>query len=152
MNGEIIVSLGKEQISVNKEIYIMLFGESVIHALALYEKSLAASRIPFKEFVELARKAEIPYTLFFAKKSFVQANIDRQNAIILAGVSKGTFSMNSRGSVELRDIKLIVKDLLRKQSLLKKHNEGAENNVVIGSLTRMRRSPLKEQAFHFRDL
>jgi len=40
----------------------------------------------------------------------------------LASVSKNTFSIGSRARVELRDVELIVKDLIRKQGLLRRHD------------------------------
>lgn len=44
----------------------------------------------------------------------------RKTEALLRDLSKRTFSLNSRNRVRLSDVKLIVKDLLRKQELLKK--------------------------------
>jgi hypothetical protein len=42
--------------------------------------------------------------------------------------------------VQLRDIELILKDLLRKQELLKKHDATLATNSIIGLLTKPGRS------------
>lgn len=48
--------------------------------------------------------------------------------------------MNSRYRVNLRDIELIVKDLLRKQELLKKNDETLTQNKIVDLLGRVGRS------------
>lgn len=123
----------------------MLFESSVLYGLKEYTNTLSKRTVSFAEFTHLARKADIPYALFFAPKNQVEENLKRKTDILLAGVTKDIFSMNSRGTVQLRDIELIVKDLLRKQSLLKKHDPHLPNNEIVSSLKGSRKS-VEEQA------
>ena len=137
-------------VEVDLDIYRSLFDNSVVHRLKKYDKSITQKSIPFADFVELSRKAEIPYTIFFAPKSFVDANIKRKNTALLQGITKRTFSINSRGSIEIRDIELIVKDILRKQGLLKTYKKVGDNKL-LDSLKYSRLS-LVEQAENIREI
>ncbi|MCF6745491.1 hypothetical protein E9529_14670 [Blastococcus sp. KM273128] len=103
-----------------------------------YERALETSRISFTDLVNLGRRAEIPYTLFFAPMDVVETQLKRKQDVLLQGVSKDTFSLNSRGTVRLADVELIVKDLLRKQKLLKKVDPDLPDNAFVGALRRSR--------------
>lgn len=59
---------------------------------------------------------------------------------LMSGLTKKTFSVNSRDKVELRDGELIVKDLLRKQQLLKSSDKTLEINRIAGILRNPGRS------------
>jgi hypothetical protein len=59
-----------------------------------------------------------------------------KNEKLMAGFTKTTFSMHSRHQVELRDIELIVKDLLRKQELLRRNDQSLTRNKVVGLLSK----------------
>jgi len=59
---------------------------------------------------------------------------------LLQGLTRDTFTVNSRSTVDLRDIELIVKDLLRKQELLKKHDGTLVKNPIVGRLRKPGRS------------
>lgn len=146
----IAVQLGGDSLRINEKTYKNLFDNSVVHGLTKYEQSIENKSIGFFDFVELARKADVPYTLFFAPKEFVDKNIKRKNDLLLQGVTKKTFSLNSRGTVELRDIELIIKDILRKQELLKTHNS-EKDNEVFGCLKRSS-LPLSKQADKLRSI
>lgn len=54
----------------------------------------------------------------------------------MAGMSKEAFSINSRSQVRLSDVELIVKDLLRKQALLKRLDDTLVDNTIVGCLKR----------------
>lgn len=60
--------------------------------------------------------------------------MEKKTAKLLAGVSRDTFSIGSRAKVELRDVELIVKDLIRKQQILRKHDSSLQPNTIIGLL------------------
>ncbi len=70
----------------------------------------------------------------------VQAQLDDKTRKLLAGVSKDSFSLNSRNKVQLRDIELIVKDLIRKQGVIKDLDDSLLPNRVIGRLRRSTRN------------
>jgi len=134
--GPITLRVDDGHVSLDRASFIALFESSVVHGYADYQKALDRSVIGFKEFVELARKAEIPYPLFFAPPEVVVAQLEDKTNKLLAGVSKGAFSLNSRNSVKLRDVELIIKDIIRKQSTIKDLDASLEPNRVIGCLRR----------------
>jgi hypothetical protein len=136
----IYVSLGGAHVPVERGVFTALLGDSVVSGRRPYSDALDSSAITFEMLVELARKAEIPYPLFFAPQAVVDVQIKKKLDKLLAGVSKDTFSMNSRSRVRLRDIELIVKDLLRKQETLKKLDDTLTRNAVVGSLKNSRGS------------
>lgn len=135
--GKIIdVTVGAEVVSIDRATFVALLNNSVVHSLVAYTKTLDRGHIAFRDLVELCRKAEVPYPLLFAPRSVVEEQLAAKTEKLLAGVSKSQYSMAARGSVELRDIELIVKDLLRKQELYKKHVVDLPVNPLVGSITR----------------
>jgi Zn-dependent peptidase ImmA (M78 family) len=56
--------------------------------------------------------------------------------VLLSGVSKNEFSLNSRGSLRVTDVELIIKDVLRKQQRLKELDPGLGANAIVGMLRR----------------
>ena len=126
----ISLRIGRDTVQIDIDIYRSLFDNSVVHRYKKYEDTLAKKSILFADLATLSRKADIPYALFFAPKAVVKKNVDRKNKELLQGVTKSTFSLNSRGSIELRDIELIVKDLLRKQGLLKTYKKVGDNKLL----------------------
>lgn len=152
-NDTIAVTLGKTKnqvIYIDRDNYRELFDNSIVYSLANYQQSLEKKRITFLEFVELARRADIPYTLFMAPGPFVKSQLKKKTDTLLAGSGKDIFSLNSRGSVELRDVELILKDILRKQTLPKKHINDPDNPLV-GVLKGSKLS-VSEQAAQIREL
>ncbi len=130
------VILESSRTLIDDAVFVGLFENSVVSGRAAYRQALMKNEISFSELIKLARKAEIPYTLFFAPYEMVQAQLRAKTDKLLQGVTKGTFALNSRQTVELRDIELIVKDLLRKQELLKKHDRTIPRNRIVGLLRR----------------
>ncbi|WP_139346537.1 ImmA/IrrE family metallo-endopeptidase [Sinomonas mesophila] len=70
----------------------------------------------------------------------MEAQIKAKTDKLLSGLTKETFSVNSRDRVNLREIELIVKDLLRKQELLKKNDKTLTPNRIVGLLGKVGRS------------
>ena len=134
------VSCGRSTIAIERETFKALIDESWQRDAREYVDALERSRIRFTVLVQLARKAQIPYALFFAPVEVAEAQLKRKREILLGGVSKGVFSLNSRGKVRLADIELIVRDVLRKQELLKRLDPSLPENGLVGSLSRSRRS------------
>ncbi|MGH9248979.1 MAG: hypothetical protein ACRD0W_05625, partial [Acidimicrobiales bacterium] len=136
----IVVSRGRSTTTIERMTFTALMEDSWLSEATEYLRALEASRIRFTALVDLGRKAEIPYTLFFAPIEVAEAQLKRKTEILLGGVGKGTFSLNSRGNVQLADIELIVKDILRKQGLLKRLDRSLPDNALVGSLRRSRRT------------
>jgi Zn-dependent peptidase ImmA (M78 family) len=128
------VAMRHGNVVVDRDVFEALFENSVVATRAGYVRSKKAGRITYEELVDLARIADIPYTLFFAPKELVDRQLRRKAEILVAGAGKQTLSLNSRGDVHLTDIELILKDLLRKQELLKKHDKALAANPIVGCL------------------
>jgi hypothetical protein len=119
------VIVGGARVPIERSVFTALFESSVVYGRKPYTTAVSTSAISLDVLVDLARKAEIPYSLFFAPQAVVDAQVRRKIETLLAGVGKDTFSLNSRSKVELRDVELIVKDLLRKQEHLKRLDRGS---------------------------
>lgn len=128
------VFLNGNNVPIDHAVFTLLLDNSVAGTYVGYEKALRSRSIRFADLVELSRKGDIPYSLFFAPLSLVEAQVATKTKKLLAGVSKDTFSIGSREQVELRDVELIVKDLIRKQELLKKHDDSLVRNTIVGIL------------------
>lgn len=128
--------LNGARVPIDATVFVALLENSVASSYADYERALRKLEIPFKDLVSLARHGEIPYTLFFAPLPLVEAQLEAKTGKLLGGLSKDTFSVNSRAKVRLRDIELIVKDLLRKQELLKKHDKSLTKNTIVGLIAK----------------
>lgn len=124
-------------VEIDRSTFTSLLENSVAHDRAPVRDALLAGKIALSELIKLSRTAEIPYPLFFAPRGVVDAQLKHKSDTLLAGISKREFSMNSRSPVDVRDVELIVKDILRKQEFLKEHDSLA-NNTFIGSLGRAR--------------
>ncbi|MEW1979663.1 hypothetical protein AB0333_01865 [Citricoccus sp. NPDC079358] len=120
--------------SIDDAVFTTLLDNSVAGTYKGYERALQTGSIKFSDLVNLARKGDIPYTLFFAPIALVREQVGKKTAKLLAGVSRDTFSLGARAKVELRDVELIVKDLIRKQQLLRKHDASLRPNKIIGLL------------------
>lgn len=128
------VQLNGSTVSIDESVFTALLQNSVARTYAAYDRAVESSSISFSDLEFLARRGEIPYVLFFAPLPVVQAQIKMKTEKLLSGLTKENFSINSREAVELRDIELIVKDLLRKQELLKQHDRSLTRNKIVGLL------------------
>jgi hypothetical protein len=134
------VRLGGSTATIERAVFVALVGGSALSRRAPYLNALTSSEISFDDLLNLARKAEIPYSLFFAPQQVVDAQLKRKTDKLLAGISKQAFSMNSRSLVRLQDVELIVKDLLRKQEELKRRDRSLAVNSVVACLKGSRRT------------
>lgn len=140
----ISVTLGGGVASIDREVFELLFDNSTVRNYKDYTTALSAGVIAFKDLLDLSRKAEIPYPLFFAPLPVVTAQVDLKTRKLLQGVRKGTFSLNSRATIELADVELIIKDLVRKQELVKKHDPTLKKNPIVGMLRRSTGGPVRD--------
>lgn len=125
--------------------FIKLFENSHIYYKQDYQKAVERRRINFSKLKELSRDAGIPYVLFFAPAEVVDRQITRNNEILFQGVDNGIFSLSGRGNIDVRDINLIIKDIIKRQKLLRKHYPTTVNNPIIRKYERSRLS-IEEQA------
>lgn len=126
--------LSSSTIPIEDAVFTTLLDNSVAGTYKGYERALQTGKLKFSDLVDLARKGDIPYALFFAPIALVREQVEKKTTKLLAGVSRDTFSIGSRAKVELRDVELIVKDLIRKQQLLRKHDLSLLPNTIVGLL------------------
>lgn len=101
--------------------------------------------MPFKDFLKRAHQAQIPYPLFFAPRPVVEAQVNLKTQKLMAGFTKQSFAMHSRQRVELCDVELIVKDLMRKQEWLRRYDTTLRPNQLVG-LIKKSRQPIPTDA------
>ncbi|QWF20501.1 hypothetical protein KM427_16100 [Nocardioides sp. LMS-CY] len=125
------VTLDRATVSIDREVFAALFEQSVVHDYEPIRKALNSGTMPFRELVRMARQAEIPYPLFFAPRDVVVEQLRMKTEALMVGFGKKTaFAMNSRNTVRIHEVELIVKDLLRKQEYLKTDKALPKNPVV----------------------
>lgn len=131
---QVDILIDGHSIPIQRSVFVALLENSVANARAGFQHALEDGSIKYTKLVDLARAADIPFSLFFAPQEVVDAQLSLKTEKLLQGLTKQEFSLSSRNSVELRDIELIVKDLLRKQELLKAHDKTLNRNTIVGSL------------------
>lgn len=135
------VRAGGERFVVARAVFTALLDNSVVHAHADYLRALDSGHISLSELQKLARTAHIPWCLFFASPQVVERQVELNTQKLLQGVGKDTFSLSSRATIDIRDVELLVKDLVRKQQLVKQHGGPLEENSIVGLLRRPRNTP-----------
>lgn len=139
------VIIAGEPVPIDRSVFVDLLENSVVNGRAPYLHALEKSKIQYADLLDLARKAEVPHPLFFAPPAVVQAQLRTKSEKLLQGVAPETFTVNTRTTVKLRDVELIVKDLLRKQELARKHDHTLVKNKIVG-LLRKPRPTVREDA------
>lgn len=139
------VSAGKGSIHIDSRIFAKLFENSHVYHKRGYRDAVDKKKITLKCLQELAREANIPYSLFFAPEEVVDKQIERNNRELFKGVDETPFCMTERGKVEIKDINLIIKDIIKRQKLMKKWFPDEKANEVVNLLKRSNKS-IEEQA------
>jgi hypothetical protein len=139
------VIIGGDRVAIDRSVFVELLENSIVNSRAPYLHALERSEIHYTELVDLARKAEVPHPLFFAPSAVVRSQVAAKTKKLLQGVAPGTFTVNTRTTVNLRDVELIIKDLLRKQELAKKYDPTLVRNKLVG-LLRKPRATMREDA------
>lgn len=128
------VRVGTKRVDIDRRVFDLLFENSHRRTYVPITRAQASGSISLNDLIEHARAAQIPLPLFFAPYEVVAAQVAHKTQALLSGASKGVFSMNARSPVRLSDVELIVKDLLRKQQLLKRVDDTLVENEVVGRL------------------
>lgn len=136
--------IGGARIAIERSVFVALLENSVVNRRVGYLRALERAEIQYFDLVDLARKAEVPHPLFFAPARFVTAQVRGKEKKLLQGVVPETFTVNTRTVVELRDVELIIKDLLRKQSLARKYDPTLTKNKIVGLLRRPRETVIED--------
>lgn len=135
------VVVDRTPVAIDRAVFAALLDNSVARTYKAYATAVERGSISLSDLAFLARKGDIPLALFFAPLPVAESQVAAKTQKLLAGTGKETFSVNSRSQVELRDIELIVKDLIRKQQLLKRLDPSLRPNEIVGMLSRPSRSP-----------
>lgn len=142
----IALLVGGKPVPLDDAVFTTLLDNSVAGTYKGYEAALETGTITLAKLQFLAAKGDIPLPLFFAPLGTVEAQVSAKTEKLLAGVNRPTFSIGSRARVELRDVELVVKDLIRKQQLLRSVDDSLERNSIVGLLSRLGPSPEADAA------
>ena len=139
------VTLDRVPTPIDRGVFEALFEQSAVRNYAKVTKALETGSISFKDLVDHARKAEIPYPLFFAPRDVVDEQLRIKQEKLLQGFSaKSEFSMNSRHHVDLAQVELLVKNIQFKQDWMKK-DKSLDRNPIVGMLKKSK-APIAEDA------
>ena len=117
---KILIKRGKEILfQLDLGVFSLLFDSTVMRRSNKYYKALDNKEMNFDGFRKMARDAEVPYPLFFLSEEQAENRVKDYVKRVFFGTSKGEISIASRGDINRADISLILKDLTRKQILLK---------------------------------
>lgn len=138
MPENLTVNLQDGSVEIDRRAFIVLLDAGPMREYASYQSALKDGSITFVELKKLALKADVPYPLFFAPFDQVliqQRDYNAQIELKLPG--KKEFSLHSRGRLKVEDIKLIVKDISRKQIFLGRYIlPNSPDNAFIGMAVR----------------
>ena len=129
----ISVKINRKSLNIEKKVFLGLLDYPVVQELDVYKDTLVTGQISFSDLKQLAIKAYVPYPLFFGSANVISEQIKRKDEIVSSKLpSKEDISLASRGTVTIKDIELIARDIGRKQELLKTYvlNEVPENSFV----------------------
>jgi Zn-dependent peptidase ImmA (M78 family) len=140
---QILIKIGKEEVEVAKQIFLLLLDASPARAYVSYTNAISNNQIRFSDLKDLAAKANVPYPLFFAPLAEVQRQIkDKEQNLFEKLPSKAEMRLVGRGSFGVEDVDLIVRDLGRKQEFLKNRViRGARLNPFIGYVAKKMKEP-----------
>lgn len=138
-NNDLQVTLSSGSLTIDIRVFWALLNLSHIKTYAAYRLALLEKSIKFSDLKFLALKADVPYPLFFSPLDKVLRQIwDFDNELNNKIPSKEELSLNSRGRLKVEDIKLILKDLSRRQGLLSKQLlPTAPVNTYVGSIAKL---------------
>lgn len=125
-----------EYIEIDSRNFTSLLDIPGISSSSLYQNTLIDDEITIRDLRSIARKAYVPYPLFFSPYSIVEFHLrDFEKQVFSKMPSKGELSRASRGELQLEDIKLIAADISRKQMLLKSRifDKSYPKNSFLGS-------------------
>lgn len=135
---QIEITIKNDNLKIEKEVFVMLIEGSSVSETREYESILDTKKVSLLNLKRIARKANVPYPLFFAPLDVVLAQLKYVDDQILAKLpSKKEVALSSRGHLVDNDLKLILRDLSRKQEFLKTriHSNNRKDNPFVGLLT-----------------
>ncbi len=135
-NELLTIGIGHEKSSVSLQVFQTLLENSIAHGDSHFTDAIERGKISFSDLRALAKKTRIPLPLFFSPLNFVEKQIQHQNKILISSFENQNLYMNSRESVDLRDVQLIVKDLIQKRETIKRLYKPVAENKIVSCLKR----------------
>ncbi len=119
MQDTLIVRLQDGTVEIERKVFLALLNIGPVTEYVDYQRALVDGIITFENLKKLAFRADVPYPLFFAPLEHVRLQLRDYKTQIESKVPvKKEFSLHSRGRLKVEDIKLIVRDISRKQIFL----------------------------------
>ena len=138
LDNYIQVTLRDGEVAIERQVFCSLLDLTPIKGYKDYSDALSSGEISLAKLKKLAIRADVPYPLFFAPSSKVAKQVKDLDKNVFDRIpSKREIHLSSRGSVAIEDIKLIVKDLSRKQEFLKNRLiTSAPKNSYLGLIAK----------------
>ena len=131
-----------DSVPVDRNVFELLLDKRrYVQKLKVYQTTLETRKITIRNLKDLARRAHIPYPLFFAPEDKVRKQIKntaKQKTNNTA--SKKEFSIISRGTLYLEDMEFIIDDLTGRQGIMNKLYPVSEVNELFCIYKNKRRS------------
>lgn len=121
----IVKSIGGQIFSVDVDVFTTLLDFTVVCNDRLAVDAVNNGYISLSDLKSLFRRADVPYPLVFVDLAYAKSIVDKYKSSIFKVVSRDSVSVASRGQVDIRDISLIIKDIVRKQDALTRLNRGS---------------------------
>lgn len=146
MPEKLVVKLQDGTIEIERKVFLALLNIGPITEYVDFKRALSDGDITFDNLKKLAFKADVPYPLFFAPLDQVRLQLRDYNTQIESKLPpKKEFSLHSRGRLRVEDVKLIVRDISRKQIFLGQYimrDEPANDFIgLIAAAAKVKESP-----------
>jgi len=135
--SQLVITLNRAKIPIDRQAFTALFSMAPnVRESAPYKAALRENTISFRDLKKLATDADVPYPLFFAPLPHVEAQIeDHHKNLADKFPAKSEIALSHRGTLNLREIQLVVKDFAKKQEFLKKYIlPKSPDNDYVGAL------------------
>lgn len=147
--SQILVTVKNDYVKIQKKVFVLLLEGSSIAETKEYESIISTEKVSLVNLKKIARKTGVPYPLFLVTLDIVQAQIKNVEDQILSKLpSKKEIALSSRGNLVVSNIKLILRDLSRKQEFLKTriYTRDKKDNSFVGLLANSKNDFLTQTA------
>ncbi len=116
-----IVHVGHSDVELEERVFHALLNLPYVMAYKAYTSAVREKAIALSDLKKLAQKADVPYPLFFAPYHHVAEQIRLKEEFLAKKLpTKKDLLLSFRGSLSVRSIELIGRDLAKKQEFLKR--------------------------------
>ena len=132
----IVKRKGKLLFEVNATTFQLAFRYTAGCVNDIYLNAIETGLISMTKLIELCERSEIPYPILLMPYEDVKLQVEEYCRIIFSGVGKNNVSIASRGNIELGVISPLLKDIARKQQVLKKIKDCPTPSQIVSFLIR----------------